>query len=134
MDNTIDALFEERDLPPLSWCSSSGERNLDCLPDYLTPSENCPVCGAVYVELLDIGFETPRPIPGLFHPEECIVTLHPRAVPPVAVMLLCYSDHRIEYDARIRRLRQHVPRWSDVSVSVAPFGVVYAMMRGGRKK
>jgi hypothetical protein len=130
----IDALDDYERPPPISWCPSSGERNLDCLPDYLTPSENCPECGAVFVELAEVGFVSPHPIPGLFHPEDWIISLHPRPERPSHVALWCYSGHRVEVTAHTRALK-YAPLWIDAtSVSVVPFGVVYAVMRGRRKK
>jgi len=89
-------------LQKLSWLATGIERNPDGLPPGLTPHAGCPICGSVWVEVRDVGFEVePRRMGGNFHPGG--ITWYVEAVsfvPVSAVRLVCASEHRLDYDGR----------------------------------
>jgi hypothetical protein len=127
--DTIDATYDETVWEAaLSWCAPGRDRNLDGLPDYLTPPDGCPVCGSVYVDLSAIGFMPPHPIPGRFVEEFGIVVMDPPPVYPSGVELVCFEGHHVEWNAHTRTLRRAFS-WSSgaVSVRVDFAGPVYAL-------
>jgi hypothetical protein len=78
--------------------------NMDELPDRLCPTDNCPKCGAAWVDYVAVGWVPeirPWGISGYFSRSLWSVSMRGADIRDVsAVRLTCHADHRVDYDGR----------------------------------
>lgn len=94
------------------------DQNLDGVHASLVPCDGCPVCGAVWSDLVGVGFMAPTIFIGRADLETFSVTCQQKAV-IVASRVRCYSGHMVDYDAMIR-----ITRPSPMPVSAGILGVL----------
>ncbi len=108
-----------------------GERNLDELPSFLTPSVGCPSCGSVFVHYTHVGFIPDWPMGGRFFAEGWIVQPLPMPVPPLAARLECFDGHVVSFNGRDLRVLEP-PMWAKLGIHIGVTAAVlsaYALTR-----
>lgn len=85
------------------WTSLS-DGNLDELPENLCPKDNCPTCGAAWVDYVAVGWTLefrPGTVRGEFQRESWLVRQTGLDFRPIeAVRLVCHVGHHVGYDGR----------------------------------
>jgi hypothetical protein len=101
--------------------------NLDSLPDELCPTDGCPDCGSVWVDVTSVGIVMPYHARGRLvrvFGDQWVVDVAPILAPVRAVRLRCFGEHLVEFDGK--KFLSWPYSWGGVASYVAP---MYAMVK-----
>jgi hypothetical protein len=116
---------------PYTWVPVQ-ETNLDSLPEDLCPTEGCPWCDAVWVDVTSVGVIPPYHVRGALvraFGDQWVVHLAPILAPVVAVRLRCFSGHVVDFDAKTVTPWSGVTRGAAADVWACYVGPMLAMMK-----